>query len=246
MGPKTALLAGLLLLAAASARVTAAPFVNLDFEQATVPPGTGATIAASSAFPGWTPRIGTSVQSSVNYNYPGIGESAVVLYDDWILGATAVLDGQYSALLIPTQASNSASLAQSGDVPGDTKSLLIRGAQNRPAPVVTLNGTPIALVVVDPSSTIFEPVVYGGDIAAFAGETAEMRISSGASILAADSIVFSPTAVPEPSVGLWAALLLVAGGAGRSGNHDVPGRGGDGAAAVSPNRKELLSGAEDA
>jgi len=131
-------------------------------------------------------------------------------------------------------------------VPADAKCFLIYGNQSRPAPVVTFDSTLLPLVIVVPSSSIRDPVVYGADVSSFAGRNVELRISSGASILAADSIVFSPTAVPEPSVGLWAALLLVAGGARRSGNHVVPGRGGDGADAVSPNRKEHLSDAADA
>src|SRR5437867_33193 len=39
-----------------AASAPAAPFVNLDFEQATVPSGTGSQMSASLAFPGWTAR----------------------------------------------------------------------------------------------------------------------------------------------------------------------------------------------
>jgi hypothetical protein len=61
-------------------RASAAPFVNLDIEQATIPPGTlPGFVNASAAFPGWTARIGAVPASSVLYNEDGIGGPAVVL-----------------------------------------------------------------------------------------------------------------------------------------------------------------------
>src|SRR5436190_1440681 len=66
-----------------SRAAAAAPFTNLDFEQAIVPPGTPSpgTVSSSLAFPGWTVRIGNSAINSVYYDYDGIGEAAVALYD---------------------------------------------------------------------------------------------------------------------------------------------------------------------
>src|SRR5262245_698817 len=120
MGFKAALFAGLLLLAAAPARLAGAPFVNLNFEQGVAPPGSGETIPASMAFPGWTPRIATFVQDDVYYNYPGIGEACVVLYDRSLsIGGLPVLEGQFSVALISSADSMEASLTQQGGIPAD-------------------------------------------------------------------------------------------------------------------------------
>src|SRR5947207_9709732 len=86
-----------------AASAPAAPFVNLNFEQATVPTGTPPSdhYSATAAFPGWTPRIGNVVQTTVNYDYDGTGGACVVLYDrDPGTGGWSVPEGKYAVELV--------------------------------------------------------------------------------------------------------------------------------------------------
>jgi hypothetical protein len=105
-----------LLLAASAAQ--ASPFVNLDFEQANVPAGTGQFISTANAFPGWTARINNAALGGVYHDYDGIGEAAVALYDQpaFDLGIP-LLQGSYAALLIGNGGfpPDVASLSQVGD-----------------------------------------------------------------------------------------------------------------------------------
>src|SRR5688500_3843024 len=103
----------------------AAPFVNLNFEQATVPPGSMNFLPAPLAFPGWTPAIGGVPLVVVHDNNPSIGEGAVVLYDEPLgLGGFPVLEGEFSVALFTDVAFGSrASLTQVGDVPSGTRSI---------------------------------------------------------------------------------------------------------------------------
>ena len=202
MGFKVALFAGLLLLVVAPARTVASPFVNLDFEQAVVPPGTGPAVAASTAFPGWTPRIASLVQSEVYYNYPGIGEGCVVLYDQPLsIGGLPVLEGHFSVALISGGATEEASLSQRGEIPVDARSLLFLGPPRPPA-VVAIDGNVLDLVSL-PNEESSLPL-WGADITRFAGSNVDLRLSSvhppNGNIAGIDSLRFSTQPVPEPAL----------------------------------------------
>src|SRR5205814_5955765 len=84
-----------------AARAGAAPFVNLDFEQAIVPAGWSQNyLPAAQAFPGWTARIQGVIQNFVNYNYEGAGEPTITLYDRQLADGDFVSQGRYSAYLV--------------------------------------------------------------------------------------------------------------------------------------------------
>jgi hypothetical protein len=218
---KTSVVAGLLLLAGAGARVGAAPFVNLDFEQATVPPGTATTIAASAAFPGWTPRIGTFVLSDVYYNYPGIGEASVVIYDQPLsIGGLPVLEGRFSVTLISgTDSDLESSLSQQGDIPAGMRSLRFLGPP-RPSAVIAVNGTVLELVSLpNPGSSL---PLWGADITAFAGSNVDLRLSSVhppmGNVAGIDSLRFSTQPIPEPSQAALLACMMAIWSFGRRAN----------------------------
>ena len=173
MGLKSILVTGLLLLACATARVVAAPFVNLDFEQATVPPGTMDFISTANGFPEWTVRHGSTVLTTVNYNQAGLGGPFAALYDqrDDNLGIP-VLQGLYVAIM----GGGPLSFGQVGDIPANAKSVRFLSEGHRPPPDVTVNGVLIPVVRLSRTSTILDDIdTYGGDITLFAGTTSDVR-----------------------------------------------------------------------
>jgi hypothetical protein len=203
----------------ATESLRAAPFVNLDFEQATVPPGTPSPgfIPAPVAFPGWTPRIAEVPQTIVGYNNPGIGEAAVTLYDRPLgPGGLRVLQGSYSAALATDFAFGSrASLEQTGDIPIEAKSL--RFLLNYTAhfmegiPTVSIDGLDLPLVQLSPAQG-FNPILFGADVTAYVGSIATLRFSSGTTssnrLVAFDAVTFSEIPIPEPSVALTLGIAL--------------------------------------
>jgi len=211
----------LLLVTFVSKRASAAPFVNLNFEQATVPPGTPAGfVPASQAFPGWTPRIGNSVLSTVAFNETGIGEGEVVLFDMPLAIGGGVPQGRFGACLITDLGFNvPASLSQVGDVPAGTKSLRLLADNFRPPPVVRINATDVPLVRLTPPGLFF-PIEYGADITSFAGQTVDLAISSGllgtTPLVIGDAITLSATPIPEPQLNVATVLCLLIAPARRS------------------------------
>jgi hypothetical protein len=183
-------------------------FVNLGFENPTVPPGTPPGIVpTSAAFPGWT-----SPATIAAYDQMGLGGTAVLS----LLSSNATIgfpftpfDGRYTAVLQGgiTPGDPSMSLAQIGTVPGDALSLHFFAASFGNNFTVSLNGQPRNFFVLGNFVTYNE---YAADISGFAGQTVELRFSQppqpGALSLFLDNISFSPVAVPEPST--WALLAL--------------------------------------
>jgi hypothetical protein len=209
---KAILIAGLLLAAAAvPGRVAAAPFVNLDFEQAVVPAGTppSQSFIAGAAFPGWTPRIGSVIQTTVYYDEAGIGEPALVIYDNESvagLGFVPLMQGQRGAILIRDPSSDiGGSLSQFGDVPSDARSLRLLADTFRARPKVTLGGQDVPLTLLSVSGAFGDIGLYAGDVTAMAGETLELRLGSSGAVSPIDGLAFSPQPVPEP-----ACMLLIA------------------------------------
>jgi hypothetical protein len=181
-----------------SACARGAPFRNLDFEESDGVLG----------IPHWT------IPSGIDYLHNAIfaGEGAVTLFDnsfpffDFVPPITSSLAGQQSVLLvydpIGSIPPSGGVLVQEGMVPERAERIAmlvtdVRGLR------VSLNGINIPLSVV---STIDDIQSVTGNVASFAGTTAELRIESPFGSLehfhtAVDSIQFT---IPEPS-----ALILM-------------------------------------
>lgn len=191
-------------------------FINLDFEQAVVQPLPPDNIFLdwTMAVPGWSHSDGAST-SFVYYQQEHLGEQQIFLLMDstspvWAPGTQ--LDGEYSlAFASGVQSTDPASdwvnafIAQTGDVPGSARSLRLLAT----GPFqVFLGGKEIVMFSLGDNA-------YGGDISAFAGSTAELKIVNTASAgdihyySVVDDIVFSSEPIPEPTTGL---LIWLGGG----------------------------------
>jgi hypothetical protein len=202
-----------LTLAVAFICTQAASFQNLDFESGTVVPipnDFGNRIYFDEAFPGWRGYVGGIQETAALYNAICLSCSAIGIHDshqppdDVIEGSlTPVLQGAHGYIADTV-------LAQTGEVPVGTQSLLFRArAYGRIA--VELGGQSLSLIPVGSGSNY---VSYGADISAWAGQEADLRFtafstdqplgSSGLFFL--DSIEFSTTPIPEPSTFAFLAV----------------------------------------
>lgn len=201
------------LLALASVCVTPAQaqaFVNLDFDQATLPqPPAGPTgfFEWSDALPGWSHSAGDSTE----YVYHQVGHLG---FSQWY----AVIDTSFSPFGAasdafaaglhsgtfrehePRGAFTTAFLSQTGMVPVGAQTLSLLA--NTPSFGITLNGTAIPM---QPDGVDR----YIGDISAFAGQVVELKIIDNvidpmSMFLVVDEIRFLP--VPEPSTFALMAL----------------------------------------
>jgi hypothetical protein len=192
----------------------AAPFINLDFEQATIAPGTPpGFVNASAAFPGWTANIRDVPQAQVLFNDFGLGGPVVALYDVPSLGlGLPVFQGRFSAAVGgDVFAGTRASLSQVGDVPTGSRSLrFLADRITPPVVMVDSNVLPLVLLVAGPVST---PSVFGVDIEAFSGQAIELQFFNptppNGIIGGLDAIEFSALPVPEPSGATSFALLVL-------------------------------------
>jgi hypothetical protein len=186
-------------------------FQNLDFEQASIPPGTrpSPSVPISGALPDWSAYFtsGTTVypQTSVGYDVLTAGGNNISLVDSSAGYGVGPIQGNYSVMLFSggDNPYYSASISQTGLVPAGTESLLFDAVGTGVPFIVTLGGQTINMTALQsfPNYT-----VYGGNIpSAFADQVETLAIteptttSRPASILELDDISFSPTAVPEPS-----------------------------------------------
>ena len=184
-------------------------FVNLNFENAHVPPtpvGTyGNFVDPALAFPGWTvlPN-GSTYPTSTFYNDLSLGGPGIGLMgpDFPNRPGYAPLEGSYSVLLQYFGIGNPPALSQTGLIPASAQSIsiLLGGTIFAGGMVVTLNGVNIPLVAIGNGHV-------GGDISGFAGDTAQLTISTFNSATVNspdwvyfDNIQFSSAAVPEPSI----------------------------------------------
>ena len=177
-------------------------FINLNFEQATIPPTPvgqwGDFADPGMAFPGWS--VGPGV---VGYNTLSIGSAAQILIGPNYPNPTgySALQGSYSVLLQTFSYNPSpASLSQTALVPASARSIILLGGV-----YVSLNGVGIPLFQM-PNGR------FAGDISAYAGSVAELRLSgpsSGGGWMHFDDIRFSSTVIPEPSAfALFSSGLL--------------------------------------
>ena len=197
-------------------------FINLDFEQASIQPvyddGFFATLEWDLAAPGWGhSEVPDAAYVSYRNTHLGTGQRYLLVDSQSPSPQTGLgaLEGTYSFYLAgggvtppgggETEYVN-AYLTQTGTVPSDARSirLLAQGVCR-----VFLNGSEVSLISLGGDS-------YGGDVSAFAGSAAELKIMDASRPIAeeifvgvtVDGIEFSPIAVPEPSA---MALSCLAG-----------------------------------
>ena len=201
-----------------SASASPQGFINLDFEQATVPPidpsSQYAFLSWRQSAPGWSHSEGGDTDS-LYYLSAHLGLTQAYLLVDSLspAGGPGPLEGKYSlAFWNGTYYGDgsggyvNAFIAQTGLIPSDTRSVrvLALGLFR-----VYVNGNEIPMAHL-------EGFQFGGDISAYAGSVAELKILNAArpipsefhAFLFVDGIQFSPTAIPEPSF-----LVLLAFGA---------------------------------
>ena len=192
-------------------------FRDLDFESATIVRDPSSiyypyAVVASNAIPGWTGYVGGVPQSDVLYNtvsgaaaaisLQGPGSQYRALQGNYSVG----LQGEYNPAGTPGF-TNDAAIAQTGQVPENTKALLFL---TLPYDVlqVTFSGQPLPLLQV---RAFADYVMVGADMTAFAGQTGELRFRAplnGGCLL--DGIRFSDQSIPEPSAsGLFAVGVLL-------------------------------------
>ena len=185
-------------------------FVNPDFEAANV---SGYSvldaIPTTNAFPGWTAFYFTGgvtgILSQVTYDGISLGSAAISVVDSNAPGGFGQLQGEYSAYLFGSFG-YSVGVSQTGLVPAGTQSLQMN-AYSFYGFTVTLNGQILNMIPLATNSP--NDIVYAADVSAFAGQVATLSLiapplanPNGAEF---DSIVFSPSFVPEPdSLGLLA------------------------------------------
>ncbi|HEX3798823.1 MAG TPA: hypothetical protein VH413_08990 [Verrucomicrobiae bacterium] len=194
-------------------------FQNLGFESANLSPipqgQVGSFVPVSAALPGWTVFLGSSQASQVLQNNASTGDPEVdILGPNFGNGPGGVIEGNYTAVL---QAGGSgthvpATIEQTGFVPSTAKSIQMKFGPGTTGYEVTLGGQEITMspLAENPNYTLYGGVIPTGLI----GTTQELAISALPTPTDAfngfpvDSIVFSPNAVPEPTI--WSLLLCSA------------------------------------
>jgi hypothetical protein len=168
------------------------------------------------AFPGWTGSIGGVQLGTAVYNDAALDSSAISIIDHGytgvFTGAGGVIAGNFTAILQAglggaSQTPADTTLSQTGLVPAPAQSLRFQGyllANGPAALVVTLGGQQLSLT---PLGSGANYTLYGADIHALAGQTAELDFTVRAEqphvnnqYFFLDSIQFSAQPVPEPSV----------------------------------------------
>jgi hypothetical protein len=223
------LVGGLVVLLNAWCAVGQGSFQNLDFESAAIvhAPGRPANdFLFAQAFPGWTGYIGGVQEGLTSYNDLVLDTAVFSIIDRGFinpLGAGGLIQGNFTAVLmsglVQIGQPADATLAQTGLVPTGTESLQFRAHLDNLSSSdtfsVALGGQTLSLIALQAGANY---ILYGADIHAWAGQTAELAITCIAqrphqadTYLYLDSIQFSDQPVPEPGVlGLSAlgALLL--------------------------------------
>jgi hypothetical protein len=197
-------------------------FQNLDFDATLIPedqsPG---RVNVTDALPGWTVYIGTNAQTQMGFNFASFGGTSISLQGTnttafpgincnvpgFYCGYSALLQGGLAGGdLVPIDAS----IAQTGLIPADSKSIRFETLGGSFPLVVSVGGHALPLAVISLTGNVF---VLGADISAYAGQTAELKFDALAPPIGTfpspsnweiDSIQFSTSTIPEPG-----ALALV-------------------------------------
>jgi hypothetical protein len=196
-------------------------FQNLDFEDANTTAFTPPRlIPAADAFPAWEALVGGMQVSSVGYESPTLYAAGLNL-----VGSQEAIQGNYSAVLESSPDGGTASLAHTGVIPSGTESIQLDAVEENAGNFwVEINGNQVNMFPLQPNagSTPYGAyTLYGGNVSAWAGQSATLSIiqlvptQSGGqfvpSFLELDDISFSPQAVPEPNAlaltGLGALLF---------------------------------------
>ena len=182
-------------------------FLNLDFEQASVPPTPvgeyGDSVDPALALPGWIVDGNGAFGVRIVYNNLSLGAPTVSIIGPSFPNETGLssLEGDYSVLLLffgnflgpPT-------LSQTGMIPADAKSINFLVSNWATEAQVTLNGVAIPVVSIGDGR-------LAGDVTSFAGLTAQLTFSTTAArgfpqSFYFDDVRFSASSIPEPS-SLW-------------------------------------------
>ncbi len=217
------LVVGLTLLLSAAGATAQGTFQNLGFESGTLVsvPGQPGFYQFADAFPGWTGYVAGIQEFLISYDNIPMSTAGFSILDRGYLGPIGVIDGNLTAFLMSGVAGvgeqADTTLAQTGLVPVGSQTLLFKAYFTAPLNYidVTLGGQPLSLIPVQAGANY---TLYGADVHAWAGQTAELAFTAlyphphtGQIPLYLDSIEFSNQSVPEPRVcGLSAigALLL--------------------------------------
>lgn len=189
-------LGALLFLSAGQWAYAQGTFQNLDFEHPLLPL-MGLEVPIASALPGWQGYFGNIEVGSVFYNTRALDGTAISLHTVGSDSFQPIL-GSYSALLQGSSlAPPTASLAQTGQVPSDAKSLRFAAAWPG-GYTVTLAGQNLPLFQVESRPNY---VVMAADISGFAGQVGELRFTAiPRGMLYFDNVSFSSTPIPEPTI----------------------------------------------
>ena len=195
-------------------------FLNLDFESANVKGYAvgSSSVPTASALPGWTasysqPGLGTANTSQIWYDTISLGGAMIVVNDTNASSRMAPIKGYYSVLLVGGSYQTSASISQTGLIPNGTTTLLVSSSGLLAGQfMVSVGGQSINMT---PLQSFANYSIYVGDIASFAGQTAQLSFTAlppatgfYENNIVLDNIQFSNSPVPEPG----SLALLVAGG----------------------------------
>ena len=157
-----------------------APFQNLDFSAAQIPPGTtnGSFLPVSQLLPGWSAYIGSVQENAIGYNMIYLDAAGVTLVGPGGNVAlppgnsyTAVMQASYgfSGMLVPT------SIVQTGLIPVTAMSLVFEANFNAGEWAVTIGGQNLP---VTQQAITGSYVVYAGNISAYAGKTEQLQFTA--------------------------------------------------------------------
>jgi hypothetical protein len=185
---------------------TAAPFQNLDFEEAVVTGPPGSLLPASELLPHWTVSPNTA---GLFYALWCAGRGCISVHDSGSTLSGVPIEGVFSAVLQGPNELDTGPvyIEQMGDVTADLIELRFLGFYGGTLEI-SLNGGDIPLT---PVGTMGPATILQGDVSAFSGMNAALRIgSSGPGWGGPPVVVDAVNFVPEPST----ALLLATGLAG--------------------------------
>ena len=135
-------------------------FFNLNFEQPILPlTPVNFQVPTANALPGWSAYTYENTLSEVVYNTLSLGSAAVSLQG--ANGSVPPIQGNYSVVLQGSSGStpSSASIGQTGQIPGDSLSLIFWGGVSQ----VSFNGQIIPVAAIGSGANY---TIYGGDISA--------------------------------------------------------------------------------